>query len=136
MEVAAGKNDVIVGKYQRVIGDAISLHFQQSGAITNLLKTGTHHLGLAAQGVGVLHFVTIGVGLFDVAVIKYLAISGGHVNLSGQSSCLVDAGVKRAAAAHGRFNREAAADNGRGKQVFSTKQSLQGKGGAGLGAVQ
>ena len=55
MEVAARQDVAVLGEDQRIVGDRVGLDQQGAGGHAQLVEDRAHHLGLAAQGVGVLH---------------------------------------------------------------------------------
>src|SRR5262249_36957886 len=57
VEVAAGEDVVVRGKHKRIVGDGVGLVNYDLRRLTNLRQAGAHHLGLAAQRIGVLHFL-------------------------------------------------------------------------------
>ena len=60
MEIAARKHRAILGKDQRIVGDAIGLDDKRARRIGEEVEAGAHHLRLAAEGIGILHPVIAG----------------------------------------------------------------------------
>ncbi len=137
MEVAAGEDLLILGKHQRVVGDSIGLAHQHLGRLTDLGQAGPHHLGLAAQRVGILHLLAIVVGHADLAAIhQQLAIAGGGIDLAELAAHLMDAGIERTTTAQRRLHAHGTYGDGAGEQVLGVEQAFQRKRRAGLGAVE
>ncbi|MNC51299.1 hypothetical protein D3C75_1005880 [compost metagenome] len=68
--------------------------------MADLGQTGPHHLGLAAQGVGILHLLAVVVGHADLAAIhQQVAVAGGGIDLAALTAHLMDAGIERTATA-------------------------------------
>ena len=59
MEVAPGDHLVFLGEHQRVIGHRVGLHQQHLRRLAQLRQTRPHHLRLAAQGIRILHLLTV-----------------------------------------------------------------------------
>src|SRR3546814_8560137 len=59
MEVPARDDVPIVGEHQRIVADGVRLDQQGSGHSLDNIEAGSHHLGLAAQRIGILHTVVI-----------------------------------------------------------------------------
>ena len=68
MEIAAGDDFVRVGEDQRIVGDGVDLALDDAGRVAQLVEHGAHHLGLAAQRIGILHpVVALEMGAADLA---------------------------------------------------------------------
>ena len=55
VEIAAGQGLAGVCEDQRVVGDPVGLVAECRRGLTQDIEGGAHHLGLAAQAIGVLH---------------------------------------------------------------------------------
>ena len=106
-----------------------------SALIADLGETGTHDLGLAAQGIGVLDRLAVFMGDFDFAVIEEPPVAGRNIDLALMATDLMNQRIEGAATAQRSLNAETAGNHGGGKQLFGGKESFQGKSGRGLGAV-
>lgn len=105
--------------------------------MADLCQTGSHHLGLAAQGIRILHLLAVVVGHADLAAIhQQVAIAGGGVDLAALAAHLMDAGIERPAAAEGRLHTHGAYGDGTGEQILGMEQAFQRERRAGLGAVE
>ena len=102
-----------------------------------MVETGAHHLGLAAERVGVLDpFVAGQVRLPDGAARQQAAQQPRHIDLAGLSAQFMDTGVERHVAALGGIDRQGSRHQGRRQTIFRREQSQQGQSGRDLGAVQ
>ena len=67
VEVTAREHLAGCAEHQGIIGDAVGLAQEDVGGEAQVIETGAHDLGLAAQGIGILHPVAIGMGGTDRA---------------------------------------------------------------------
>ncbi|MNF98748.1 hypothetical protein D3C84_816190 [compost metagenome] len=137
MEVAAGEDLLVLGKHQGVVGDRIGLAHQHLGGVADLGQTGPHHLGLAAQGVGILHLLAVVMGHADLAAIhQQVAVAGGGIDLAALTAHLMDAGIERSATAQGGLHAHGTYGDGASEQILGVEQAFQRERRAGLGAVE
>src|SRR3546814_2308189 len=88
MEVAAGNNLVGLAvpsrKYQGVVGYRVGLDQQGARRLPQQIVHGSHHLGLAAQAVRVLHLAIVKyMGAAYLAAGQQTEIQPGVMNLAG-----------------------------------------------------
>ena len=137
VEVTARNHLVFLSKYQWVIGHRIGFDQQHFCRLAQLRQACAHHLRLAAQGIRILHLLTVVMRIGNVAGIgKYVAVHGSGINLPALAAHLVDAGIERTTRAEHRLSGQCTAHHRRGEQIFRFKQTAQRESGRRLRAVE
>ena len=112
MEVASGNDLARVGEDQRIVGDGIHLALDDRDHVGDGVAERAVHLRHAADAVGVLHFVAVGVGDHDRAVLQQSPQIGRAGCLAGMGPNLLDARIERPERALGRLHRHGSSDIG------------------------
>ncbi|MNS98627.1 hypothetical protein D3C72_1329990 [compost metagenome] len=137
MEVAARDHVALGHEHQRVVRHGVGFNLQHMRGVADLRQAGAHHLGLAAQGVRVLHLFAIGVRMAHFAVLaQQVAIDAGHGDLARLAARGVDACIEGHARTQHGFHAEAAAHQPGRHHVFGVEQAAQGVGRGHLRTVQ
>ena len=136
MKVAARQHFMGIRKHQRIVGDGIGFAQQHQAGVTHLIETGAHHLRLAAQAVGVLHLVAMGVAGIDGGTFKQHAIGGRGVDLPRMAAQALNARIEWRHRAFRRVHAERAGDQRGLVQILDSEHVHQRNRGRGLGAVQ
>ena len=97
VEVAAGQDVAAFGKDQRVVGDGVGLPLQHAGRESQMVEAGAHHLGLAAERVGVL----------DPFVAGQVRLADGAARRAGGAAAAPHRSGRAARATHGYGGRTA-----------------------------
>jgi hypothetical protein len=98
-------------EHQGVVGHRVGLAHQHQRGVAQRVQAGAHHLGLAAQAIGVLHaVVAFLMGLTDLAARQQGAVILRHVDLPRLAPQRMDARVERAVAAARGVYRQGADD--------------------------
>ena len=101
-----------------------------------LVQTGAHHLGLAAQAVRVLHaVVTVKVGKANGAAFQQSTVILRHVDLAGLTAQGMNARIEGSVATARGIDRQGANHKGRFQHRFERQQGMQGQRRRSLGAV-
>ena len=133
----ATRND-LAGRHQhqRVVGDGVGLDEECTGSLCEQVEAGAHHLGLAAQAVGVLHpLVADGVGVADGTSHQQASQRGGGGDLALMRAQRMDFRPERRGRGHGGVNGQRARDQGRAGKPVRIEKACQRVGSGKLGAV-
>ena len=137
VEVASGEDLIAAGEDERIVGDRVRLGLEHARGVAHLIEARSHHLGLAAQAVGVLYArVVFQMRAADRAPREELGVAGGNVALPRMRPQRVDARIERRVAPRGGVDRHAAGDHRRGEHVLGREQPRKRKGGGDLRAVE
>ena len=137
VEIAAGQRGIVLGKDQRIVGDAVGLGLQRVGRLAQHVERGAHHLRLAAQAVRVLHaLVADEVRGADGAAGHQRAQRIGRLDLAAVPAQRVDARIERRVRAARRVGRQRAGHQRRAEQHLRLEQRGQRIGGRELRAVE
>ena len=136
VEVASGEHLTRIGKDQGVVGHRVRLGFEERRGLAEQVETGAHHLGLAADGVGVLDPVTSEMRGADLAALHQRAQHGGDGNLSTVAPHFLDTAVEGDVAALDRIGGHRTGYQGGGQDVLDPKGGGERQGGRDLGPVQ
>jgi len=137
VEVAAAQNISRFGEDEGVIGDAVGFDMKDSGLGVDLLEDGTHDLGLATQGVGVLNAVVVfEVARADFGALEKIAVELCNVDLFLMSADFMNAWIEGGVGALCGIDRKGPGEDCGGENLLGFEKTLEGDGGADLGAVE
>ncbi len=137
MEIATGQGFVGLGEDQRIVRDAVGLGLQHAGGLAQDVERGPHHLGLAAQAIGILDpVIAQKVRGADGRPVHQVAQGVRRFDLTGMAAQSMDAMVERRVRALGGLGRKRAGDQGRLEDDFSLEHTGQGIGRRKLRAVE
>src|SRR3546814_18431902 len=110
MEVAAGNNLVGLAvpsrKYHGVVGYRVGLDQQGARRLPQQIVHGSHHLGLAAQAVRVLHLAIVKyMGAAYLAAGQQIALQPDGMNLARLSTVVLHLRLEWISAAHGTISK-------------------------------
>ena len=107
VEVAARNGLVVIGENERIVGDSVNLAREHVPAVAQRVAAGAVDLRHAADGIGVLHLVRIGV-VRQIAALEQRQQVGGSVHLPLVAAQGVHLGVKGLFNAERRLGRQRA----------------------------
>ena len=125
VKISARQHLARFGEQQRIIRHRIGFDLQRRAAVANQVQARAHHLGLAAEGIGILHARAIKMRGPNGAARDQFPILARHGNLAGLSANLLNARIEGRVAALQCINRHGAGDDGGGEQVLGAKQARQ-----------
>ena len=124
VKVAARQRLVVLGEDERIVGDGVRFVGERRRGLTQEVERGAHHLGLAAQAIGVLNpRIAEAVGGADLAAGDERPQGLGSLALAAMPAQGMDARVERRIRAARGVERQSAGRERRAKQGLGLEQA-------------
>ena len=136
VEIAAREDLALVGENQGVVRDAVGLALQRGAGVGQHVATGSHHLRLAAQRVGILHALAVEMGAADLASGEQAREDGRDLDLAGLIAGALDARVERHVAAQSGVGAHRSGNQGGVEEPSGLEQAADRECCRHLGAVE
>ena len=136
MEIAA-REKLAALHQQGVVRHRIGLALQCGTRLVDEVEAGAHHLGLAAQAIGVLHAdIALAVAFADCAAGREFAQRGGDADLARLAAQRMDARIEGRVRAACRIDTHRPREQAGAQQIPRAELRIEGDGGGDLRAVE